>query len=75
MAKFKIHHICRESGTPGLAIGIFNQDGKVIDSYYGSRDARKQLRPDIATVFNLRPMSTGFTALVVACLVSDGKLD
>lgn len=75
MAKFTIHHVCRESGTPGLAIGIFNRDGKVLDSCYGFRDVGKQLRPDIDTVFNLGPMSTGFTALAVACLVSDGKLD
>ncbi|KAH6983504.1 beta-lactamase/transpeptidase-like protein [Ilyonectria sp. MPI-CAGE-AT-0026] len=75
MAKFTIHHVCRESGTPGLAIGIFNRDGKVLDSCYGFRDVRKRLPPDIDTVFNLGPMSTGFTALAVACLISDGKLD
>lgn len=70
-----IDQVCVESGTPGLAIGVFDQDGKVLDSYCGYRDVGKQLRPDADTVFNLGSMCKGFTALAVACLVADGRLD
>ncbi|KAK0636448.1 beta-lactamase/transpeptidase-like protein, partial [Bombardia bombarda] len=70
-----IRQICQDSGTPGLAIGIFDQNGTVTDSYHGYRDVSMKLAPNPDTVFNLGSMCKGFTALAVACLVSDGKLN
>ncbi|KAF4985648.1 hypothetical protein FDECE_16412 [Fusarium decemcellulare] len=65
---------CQDSGTPGLAIGVFNRDGKLFDNYLGFHDVGKELPPDECTVFNIGSMCKGFTALAVACLVTDGKL-
>ena len=69
-----IPQICADSGTPGLAIGIFNQDGKVLDSYHGLRDIRRKSPPDADTVFNLGSMCKCFTAVAIACLVADEKV-
>ncbi|KAK7413379.1 hypothetical protein QQX98_007756 [Neonectria punicea] len=67
-----IQEICQVSGTPGLAVGVFDRDGKIFDSYHGHRD--KRLPPDAETVFNLGSMCKGFTAFAVGCLVDEGKL-
>lgn len=69
-----VHQILADSGTPGLAIGIFNRDGKIVDSYHGVRDINRKLPPDADTVFNLGSMCKGFTAVAIACLIADGKL-
>ena len=69
-----LRQICSHSGTPGLAIGIFDRSGKVLDTYHGYRDISKGLPPDANTVFNIGSMSKGFTALAMACLVVDGKI-
>lgn len=69
-----VQETCAISGTPGLAIGMFDRAGKIGDRYLGYRDTATKLRPDADTVFNLGSMCKGFTALAVACLVADGKM-
>lgn len=69
-----VQEICAISGTPGLAIGMFDRAGKIGDRHLGYGDTTTKLRPDADTVFNLGSMCTGFTALAVACLVSDGMM-
>lgn len=73
-AKPIIHDICAASGTPGLAIGVFDRNGKVLDYYHGYRNINEQQKPNEDTVFNLGSMCKGFTALAMACLVADGKV-
>ncbi|KAM0295046.1 hypothetical protein HYE67_007968 [Fusarium culmorum] len=74
LAEPLIRQACTVSGTPGLAIGIFNHEGKIFDKYLGHRDVHQKLGPDPETVFNIGSMCKGFTAVAVACLVADGKL-
>ncbi|KAF4464897.1 beta-lactamase family [Fusarium albosuccineum] len=74
LAETIIRQTCQDSGTPGLAIGVFNRDAKLFDNYLGFRDVEKELPPDGCTVFNIGSMCKGFTALAIACLVTDGKL-
>lgn len=74
LAKPLIHEICALSGTPGLAIGVFGQNGKILDYYHGYRDIRRAKPPNPDTVFNLGSMCKGFTAMAIACLVADGKV-
>ncbi|CAG9986762.1 unnamed protein product [Clonostachys byssicola] len=73
-AKAIIDEICNVSGTPGLAIGIFNLEGPSVSSFHGFRDVSQGLRPDQDTVFNIGSLCKGFTAAAVACLVADGKV-
>ncbi|KAJ3528221.1 hypothetical protein NM208_g10303 [Fusarium decemcellulare] len=69
-----IRQTCQDSGTPGLAIGIFNRDRKLFSNYLGFRNVAKELPPDEGIVLDIGSMCKGFTALAVACLVTDGKL-
>jgi CubicO group peptidase (beta-lactamase class C family) len=69
-----IKQACVDSGTPGLAIGVFDQHGKAVDKYIGFRDIKTAKPPDEKTVFNIGSMCKGFTSLAVACLVADGKI-
>ncbi|KAF5561480.1 beta-lactamase family [Fusarium napiforme] len=73
-AEADIQQACFISGTPGLAIGVLGHDKKVFDKYIGSRDVNQGLRPDVDTVFNIGSMCKGFTALAIACLVTDGGI-
>ncbi|KAK9426811.1 hypothetical protein SUNI508_00338 [Seiridium unicorne] len=75
LARPVIRDVCAVSGTPGLAVGFFNRDGAVIDDYYGFRDTLAKLAPDSSTVFNIGSMCKGFTALAIACLLADGKVN
>ncbi|KAF5674477.1 beta-lactamase family [Fusarium circinatum] len=74
LAEADIQQACLTSGTPGLAIGVLDRDGKVVDKYLGSRDVNQGLRPNADTVFNIGSMCKGFTALAIACLVTDGAV-
>ncbi|UZP32262.1 hypothetical protein NXS19_000078 [Fusarium pseudograminearum] len=74
LAEPLIRQACATSGTPGLAIGIFNHEGRIFDKYLGYRDVPQKLAPNPETVFNIGSMCKGFTAVAVACLVTDGKL-
>ncbi|KAM5347712.1 hypothetical protein ACJ41O_007536 [Fusarium nematophilum] len=69
-----VRQICADSGTPGLALGVFDPHGIALEKYIGYRDTSRELAPDGDTVFNLGSMGKGFTALAAACLVSDGRL-
>ncbi|KAF5712824.1 beta-lactamase family [Fusarium mundagurra] len=74
LAEADIQKACLTSGTPGIAIGVLDRDGKVFDKYLGSRDLNQGLRPNSDTVFNIGSMCKGFTALAIACLVTDGTI-
>ncbi|CZS75157.1 unnamed protein product [Fusarium graminearum] len=74
LAEPLIRQACATSRTPGLAIGIFNHEGKIFDKHLGHRDVYQKLSPNPETVFNIGSMCKGFTAVAVACLVTDGKL-
>ncbi|KAF5249511.1 hypothetical protein FANTH_5204 [Fusarium anthophilum] len=74
LAEEDIQQACLTSGTPGLAIGILDRDGKVFDKYLGSRDVNQGLRPNADTIFNIGSLCKGFTALAIACLVTDGAI-
>lgn len=74
LAEPLIRQACATSGTPRLAIGIFNHEGKKFDKYLGYHDVHQKLDPDPETIFNIGFMCKGFTAVAVACLVTDGKL-
>lgn len=73
-AKPIIQDICTASGTPGLAIRVFDQNGKIINYYHSNHNIKEQLKPNKDTVFNIGSIYKGFTALAIACLVADGKL-
>ncbi|KAM0491379.1 hypothetical protein ACHAP8_010646 [Fusarium lateritium] len=74
LAEPLIQKACARSGTPGLAIGKFSHEGKTYEKYLGHRDLNQKLSPDSETIFNIGSMCKGFTALAIACLVSDMKL-
>ncbi|CAG2011459.1 unnamed protein product [Fusarium graminearum] len=74
LAEPLIRQACATSGTPGLAIGIFNHEGKIFDKHLGHRDVYQKLSSNPETVFNIGSMCKGFTAVAVACIVTDGKL-
>ncbi|CAG9947982.1 unnamed protein product [Clonostachys rosea f. rosea IK726] len=69
-----VDEICNISGTPGLAVGIFNLEGQSEMSFHGFRDVEKGLPPDLETIFNIGSLCKAFTAVAVACLVEDGKV-
>ncbi|KAF5540795.1 beta-lactamase transpeptidase [Fusarium mexicanum] len=74
LAEADIQQACLTSSAPGLAIGVLDRDGKIFDKYLGSRDVNQGLRPNADTVFNIGSMCKGFTALAIACLVTDGAV-
>ncbi|KAF4953308.1 hypothetical protein FGADI_6074 [Fusarium gaditjirri] len=74
LAEADIQQACSISGTPGLAIGVLDRNGKALDKYLGFHDVGQELRPDLDTVFNIGSMCKGFTALAIACLVTEGEV-
>ncbi|MBX2929583.1 MAG: serine hydrolase [Saprospiraceae bacterium] len=61
--------------VPGLAVGIY-KDGKVIFSEgFGFRDQEAQLPVTPATLFAIGSSTKAFTAVGLAMLVEDGKLE
>ncbi|MFH1998303.1 MAG: serine hydrolase [Planctomycetota bacterium] len=64
-----------EFEVPGMAVGVI-QNGKVIFSEgFGYRDVEKKLKVSPQTLFSIGSVSKPFTALSLAMLVDEGRLD
>jgi len=61
--------------TPGLAVAIVHKGEVVLSKGYGLRDVDKKLPVTPETVFAIGSCTKAFTALALAQLVEDGKLD
>ncbi len=65
----------KEWKVPGVAIAIV-KDGKVVlERGYGQRDVKGALAVDAATLFAIGSSTKAFTALDLALLVDEGKLE
>ena len=71
----KVEEICRISGTPGCSIGVLHHNEILYTKGFGFRDVEDKVAPDKDTIYYLASLSKAFTALAVASLVEDGKLE
>jgi CubicO group peptidase (beta-lactamase class C family) len=62
------------SGVPGAAVAVVAGDAAVYVNCFGVREAGKPEKVDKDTVFQLASVSKGFTATMLAALVSGGEL-
>ncbi|KAK7429169.1 hypothetical protein QQZ08_004384 [Neonectria magnoliae] len=65
-----IQEISQVSGTPGLAVGVFDRNGKIFDSYHGYRDTGKKLPPDAETVLTSAPCAKALLHSWLAVLLT-----
>lgn len=65
----------RSWNCPGLALAVVRGDELIHQGVYGLRDAESQLPMTVGTRFPMASCTKSFTAMSVALLVDDGKLD
>ncbi len=70
-----ITRICAISGTPGVSIGILHHGELFYTASYGYRDVEAKLPPNEDTVFHVASLCKSMTAMGVASLVNDGKVN
>jgi len=69
-----VESIHKISGSPGLAIGVY-QNGKIVhEDYYGLRDVERKLPVDRDTIFHVASLTKAITAAAVGILVDRGDL-
>jgi CubicO group peptidase (beta-lactamase class C family) len=70
-----IEHVMKDWRVPGVAVAIV-KDGQVIYAKgFGYRDVKKGLKVTPDTLFAIGSCSKAFTAMALAILVEEGKLD
>lgn len=65
----------RETGAPGMTLGIANRDGLIRASTYGFADTKAGLRVAPETMFQIGSVSKSFVGLTLVQLRDEGKLD
>lgn len=70
-----IRQMMTDFDVPGLSLGIIRNDSVLFCKGYGTRETGKQLPVDENTLFGVGSISKSFTALTLAILVDEGKLD
>lgn len=61
--------------VPGMALGILRNDSLIYLQGYGTRKIGEDLPVDEHTAFGIGSISKSFTALTLAILVGEGKID
>lgn len=70
----KVRHLMNEGDIPGLSLIIINGDKQIIKTYgYADIESGKRVRPD--TFFELASCSKAFTALAIAKLNAEERLN
>ena len=71
-----VQEIMEHYDAAGLALAVIDGSGKTLhQSFFGYRDAEKQLPIDENTIFGIASCTKSFTCLAVWQLVEEGKLD
>ena len=67
--------VMKRSGAVGLALSLFEKNGKVLyDGFFGFRDEEKELPVNEDTIFGIASCTKSFTCLALARLQEEGKL-
>ena len=70
-----ILHLMSTDNVPGVALALIKDDRVVLEKGYGFRDLATQAPVTTATLFNIGSISKSFTALGIAQLVDQRKVD
>lgn len=65
----------KEGRTPGVAVLVMQHKKTLFKKAYGYSDIGTKKKIDVHTVFDMASVSKGFTAMAVAMLQEQGKLD
>jgi CubicO group peptidase (beta-lactamase class C family) len=65
----------KKTGVPGMAIAVVCKDQVIHQKGYGVREAGKEERVDIDTIFQLASVSKPMASTVLAALVGEGIID
>lgn len=65
----------KEWRVPGLALAVVKDGELIFSDGYGCRDPEKELKMNADTLYRMASNTKAFTALTLAMLVDEGKLD
>jgi CubicO group peptidase (beta-lactamase class C family) len=71
----EVERAMREMHVPGVAVGMIRDGRVVLAKGYGVRETGKSPAVDPDTIFAVGSMTKSFTAITVAMMIDEGKLD
>src|SRR5262249_11433827 len=70
-----VERAMKELHAPGAAVGVIREGKVILAKGYGVREIGKTMPVTADTIFALGSITKSFTALTVAAMVDEGKLD